>query len=141
MQSRNYLNNIKSKYLLKEILDNLRQKRLLKLIKKNKNLQNELDIGINDYKKYYEEVEIEIIPNNEYYESSFINIPPDNCQYYHVYINDEKNESEKKDFNKEDNIKKVKMVIDKEIKDFDHLFSNRREIEKIKFIKFNRKDI
>ena len=141
MDSKNSFKNIRSKYILKEILDFLRKKRLLQLIKKNKNLQNELNIGVNDYKEYYEQIEIEIIPNYEYIDFPFSRIPLKNEKYYHVYINDEENESEKKDFNKDDNIKKLKIVIDKEFKSFDFLFAHREEIEKLKFIKFNRKDI
>ena len=142
MESKNILKNIKSKYCLMEIVNYLQQKRLLKLIKKNKNFQNELGIGINDYKKYYEEIEIEIIPTNDKnYKKTFINIEKENQSYYHIYINDEKNECEKKYFNKDDNIKKLKIVIDKEIKSFKNLFGYKPFIEKIKFIKFNRKDI
>ena len=98
MDSKNYLKNIKNKYILKEIFDYLQQKRLLKLIKINKNLQKELYIGINDYKKYYEEIEIEIIPTNDFYCGDFINISKKNKSYYHIYVNDDKNECKKKNF-------------------------------------------
>ena len=118
MDDINLLKNIKSKYILKIITDNLQQKLLLKLVKKNRTLQNQLDITINDYKKYYEEIEIEIIPiNNGYdYRRYFINIPEYNKPYYHIYINDEKNEFERDYFELKDNVKKIKIVIDKEIK-------------------------
>ena len=96
MNSKNSLKNIKSKYILKEIVYNLQQKRLLKIIKTNKNFQNILDIGINDYKKYYEEIELEIIPAKEYFRNRFISIPSEYDSYYHIYINDEKNKCEKK---------------------------------------------
>ena len=98
MDSKNYLKNIKSKYILKEIFDYLQQKILLKLKKINKGFQKESDIGINDYKKYYEEIEIEIILTNHYVYSEFINIPKKDESYYHIYINDNKNEGEKKNY-------------------------------------------
>ena len=52
-----------------------------------------------------------------------------------------KTKLKKKLYYKEDNVKKVKIIIDKEIKIFEHLFHNKIEIEKISFMKFNRKDI
>jgi len=115
MDSKNFLINIKSKYVLKKIAEYLQQKFLLKLIKNNKNLKNQLDITINDYKKYYENIEIEIIPNNDSYSHNFINVPYEYESYYHIYINDEKDEFERKNFNKDDNIKKIKIIIDKKL--------------------------
>ena len=60
---------IKSKYILCEILSNLLQIRLLKLIKYNKNMQKKLDIN---YIKKYKMIEIEIIPDDSF--GQFINI-------------------------------------------------------------------
>ena len=124
MDEINFLKNIKSKYILKIITDNLQQKLLLKLVKKNRTLQNQLDITINDYKKYYEEIEIEIIPANDgyNYRKYFINIPEGYESYCHIYINDEKKEFEKDYFELNDNVQKVKIVLDKEIKSFEKLF-------------------
>ena len=48
----NLLKNIKSKYILKQIANNLELNKLLYLIKYNKYIQNKLDIGIIDYKMY-----------------------------------------------------------------------------------------
>jgi hypothetical protein len=58
------LKYIKSKLILKRIMMHLIKKKLFKIINYNKLIQNKLDIGIIDYKKYYEQIEIEIIPNN-----------------------------------------------------------------------------
>ena len=55
----NLLKNIKSKYILKQIADNLELNQLLYLIKYNKYIQNKLDIGIFDY-KMYKKIEIEM---------------------------------------------------------------------------------
>ena len=45
------INNIKSKYILKKILDNLHKQRLLQIIRYNKNIQNKLDLSKKDYKE------------------------------------------------------------------------------------------
>ena len=67
---------IRCKYILKQITEHLTKNKLLKIINYNKLIQNELDIGIIDYKKYYEQIEIELIP---------INI--DNKKYFIIMIN------------------------------------------------------
>ena len=139
----NSLKNIKSKYILMKIFDNLKEKRLLKLINYNKNLQNKLDIGINNYKKYHEEIEIEIIPNEkgDFRDLVYVGDIYTTRPYYHVYLNDQKEETENISFEKTDNIKKIKIIIDKEIKSLDNLFCCRDYMKKLTFIKFYRKDI
>ena len=59
------LKYIKSKYILKKITHHLTKGKLFKIINYNKLIQNKLDIGIIDYKKYYEQIEIELIPINK----------------------------------------------------------------------------
>ena len=139
---RNILNNIKSKYILKQILNDIKQNKSLKLIKCNKLLQNKLDIGIIDYKNYYELIEIEIYPQLKKEKNIFINILPKLKSHYHIYFNDNNAKEIKRNyFTKNDNIKKIKIVLDNEIKSFEKLFEYCSCIEKINFIKFNRKDI
>ena len=46
------LKSFKSSFFLKELLDCIITKKLLKLIKYNKSLQKEMDIGIIDYKSF-----------------------------------------------------------------------------------------
>ena len=61
--------NIKSKYILKKIFDNLDKNKSLKIINYNTKLQKSLDINIKDYKKFYEiysPIEIEIVPIKKY---------------------------------------------------------------------------
>ena len=93
LKMKNYLENIKSKYILKQIFDILPKKKALKIIKENKTLQNKLEINLNDYMKYSEifnPIEIEIIPIAKSY-SSFFNIPKEAEEsYFHLYFNDEK---------------------------------------------------
>ena len=141
VSNHNLLNHIKNKYILKIIVDNLEQKALLNLVKYNKNLQQLLDIGINDYKTYKKiEIEMQIIPYKKD-KNYFINIPKMKESYFHIYFNNEIKEVNRNYFTKDDNIIKVKIIIDEEIKSFKNLFKSIDCIEKINFIKFNRKDI
>ena len=47
----NYFANIKSKYILKKIFENIKYVKLLNIIIKNKNIQNRIGIGLKDYIK------------------------------------------------------------------------------------------
>jgi len=138
----NSISKIKSKFLLKQIFDRLNPKKTLEIIKYNKNIQEKLDIGINDYKTY-KKIEIEITPiYKEDQINYFIKIPFDKKSYYHIYFNDEKIEINKNYFTKEDNnVKKIKIIIDEEITSFDELFYKCENLEKIDFVKFNRNNI
>ncbi len=135
------LKYIKSKYILKQITDYLTKNKLLKIINYNKLIQNKLDIGIIDYKKYYEQIEIELIPINEDNINYFINIKDEYKSYYHIYFNNDKNEKKQNYFNKNDNITKINIILDNEIVSFEKLFYECKCIEKIRFIKYNRNDI
>ena len=135
------LKYIKSKYILKQITDYLTKNKLLKIINYNKLIQNKLDIGIIDYKKYYEQIEIELIPINIDDINYFINIKDEYKSYYHIYFNNDKNEKKQNYFNKNDNITKINIILDNEIKSFEGLFDECECIEKIKFKKFIRNDI
>ena len=135
------LKYIKSKYILKQITDYLTKNKLLKIINYNKLIQNKLDIGIIDYKKYYEQIEIELIPINEDNINYFINIKDEYKSYYHIYFNNDKNEKKQNYFNKNDNITKINIILDNEIASFEKLFFKCECIEKIRFIKYNRNDI
>ena len=90
------INNIKSKYILKQILDNLHKLKLLQIIRYNKNIQNKRDINLKDYKEYskqYSSIEIDIIPDNKKIKEikKIINIKDKKDQsYYHIYLNDSK---------------------------------------------------
>ena len=55
----NKFKNIKIKYIVKTIFDNIETKPKLTLIKLNKNIKERLDINIKDYNKLFE-IEIEI---------------------------------------------------------------------------------
>ena len=92
------LENIKSRYILSKIYNNMTKKKKLEIVKYNKKVQNRLDLGIKDYKEYsetYSSIEIEIIPTKGKY-GKFININENDKLYYHIYFNDNKEEIKNK---------------------------------------------
>ena len=66
------LENIKSKYILSKIYDNMTIKKKFKIVKYNKRIQNRLNLDVKDYKEFCE-IEIEIISIKDKY-GKFINI-------------------------------------------------------------------
>jgi len=143
-ESNNILKNIKSKFILQIIFNNLLKKKSLYIIKYNNNLKNRLNISIKDYKEYsakkYSSIEIEIkTVNNKY--GKFINIDKANEMYYHIYFNDNKNEIKRNYFDEDDNVEKLKIIIDYQIKSFEGLFDDCKTIEYIYFKKFYRTNI
>ena len=66
------LKNIKSKYILSKIYDNLEKKKKPEIVKYNKKIQKILSLNIQDYEEYCK-IEIEIIICDDKY-SEFINI-------------------------------------------------------------------
>ena len=121
--------------ILKKIFNNLEKKKLLNLVKNNKNIKKRINININDYKEYsekYSSIEIEIKPaNNEY--GNFINIKKEDEIYYHIYFNNDKEEVKRNYINDDENIEKIKIIIDYQIKSFKKLFQNCECIEYIYF--------
>ena len=133
-QMKDLFKNVKSDYILQKIFDHLERKKLLYLIKYNKNLKKRINININDYKEY-SSIEIEIIrKKNEY--GKFINVSEEDIKYYHIYFNDNKEEIKKNYIKKYDKFRKIKIIIDSEIKSFSKLFYDCKCIEIINFKKF-----
>ena len=135
--------NIKSKYILQKIFNNLEKKKSFNIIKYNKNLKKILDIDINDYKEYsenYSSIEIEIkLVKNKY--DHFINIKNENKGYYHIYFNNNKEEIKRNYIDKDEKIENIKIIIDYQIKSFESLFENCYIIDSIYFKKFYRNNI
>ena len=136
------LNNIKSLYILKEVIYFIPKRKYLEVFVKNKKLQKKLNISIDTYIKYYNQIEIEIIPEYENrYGSNFINIKEESDKpFYHIYFNAGDEEIKIDYINKNEKISKIKVIIDMEEKSLAHLFEDCCHIKEIKFIKFNRTD-
>ena len=140
--NKNLLAKIKSEYFLKKLFFNLSVKKKLDIIKYNKKAQNIASINIDDYKKFnekYTPIEIEIIPDKDKY-GNFINLIKDNS-YYHIYFNDRKEEIHRNYITANDKVKKIKIIINYNVKSFENLFQECACIKSINFIKFYRNDI
>ena len=118
-ESNDILKNIKSKYILQKLFNNLSKKKLLDIIKYNMKIKNRINISIKDYKEYsgiYSTIEIEIKTVNSKY-GRFITIFNDE-KYYHIYFNDNEEEI-KRDYyylNENEKVEKIKIIIDYQIK-------------------------
>ena len=106
--------NIKSRYILSKIYDNMTKKKKLEIVKYNKKIQNRINLSIKNYKEYSESftpIEIEIIPTKGKY-GKFINIDENDKLYYHIYFNDNKEEIKNKyEIEEEDKVTKIKEYI------------------------------
>ena len=135
--------NIKSKYILKQIFDNLHKKKCLEIIKYNKKIQQKISVNTNDYKEcseVYSSIEIEIIPIANKL-TQFININKDDEKYYHIYFNDNNEEIKRNYLNTDDLITKIYIKIDYQVESFKELFFNCKYIKSINFKKFCRNNI
>ena len=124
IKSKDKYENIKSDYFIQKVFDNLQIRKKLEIIKYNKNIQKRIHINVNDYKEYseiYSLIEIEIKP--VYYNLGiFINIDKEDELYYHIYFNDNKEEIKRNHTNINEKIKKIKIIIDYQVKSFKNLF-------------------
>ena len=122
----------------------INDKTKLNLIKYNKNIQNKIDININDYKEFseiYSSIEMEIIPVNNKY-GKFINIKNQgDLKYFHIYFDNNKEEIKRNHLDKNENIKKIKIILEHQVKSFEDLFRDCECIESIYIKKFCRNNI
>ena len=141
---RNILEEIKCKYILNQIFNNIQKNKYLEIIKYNKAAQYRLNININNYKEFsklFTPIEIEIVPSDKKF-GKFINIiNEDEKYYYHIFLDNEKEEAERNYLNENDKISKIKIIIDYQINSFEHLFEDCTCIESIFFEKFYRNNI
>ena len=84
------LMNIKSKYILMKIFDNIKKRKVLNIIQYNKNIQNRLEFTIKDYIELAK-IEIEIIAYKYEY-GPFFNFNKELSSFYHEYCDDCKEE-------------------------------------------------
>ena len=140
-ESNNNFNNIKSKYILKKIFDNLEMNKLLRIIIYNKKLQKRLNISVEDYNKCFSSIEIEILPCMNKY-GKFINILNEEDKlYYHIFFNNKNEEIKRNYFSYDDRVEKIKIIIDYKIISFEKLFENCLCIKSINFKNFSRNNI
>ena len=138
------MTNLKSDYFLRKLYDIISKKKKLEIIRFNKKMQNRINLSIKDYKEYSEiftPIEIEIVPTKGKY-GNFIKINKNDKLFYHIYFNDNKKEIKNKYYIKEeDKVRKIKIIIDYQVKSFKYLFEWCEYIEFINFKKFYRNNI
>ena len=142
VESKDIFKNLKSDFFLQKIFYNLLKMKTLDIIKYNNNIKERINISIKDYKEYseiYSPIEIEIKPVKNAY-GKFINMN-ENKIYYHIYFDDNKEEIKRNYLNKNDNVSKIKIIIDYQFKSFEKLFYYCQCIEYISFKKFYRNNI
>ena len=133
----NSILNIKSKYILKQIMDNITHLKVMEIIKYNKIIQQKMELGINDYyKEFIKQIKIEIIPKQNEYGCIIRGISNS-----HIYFNGETIEKKRNIIYEGEKVEKIKIEIDTNIMSFKDLFKDCKCIESINFIKFNKKDI
>jgi len=135
---KSYLDNIKSKYILKKIFYNLQKKRFFKITQYNKKYQNRLGISIDDYKKISRIVEIKIIHAKNKYGTIINIVNKEEKSYFHIYFNNCEKEINRNYITKNDNVKAIQ---DESLKYFNDLFYLCDCIESINFKIFNVYDI
>ena len=141
LKGNNVLIKVTSKYIVIKIFGILKQHRLLDLIHYNKKYQKLMNKNIVDYKKEFSKIEIGIIPKeNEY--GKFINLYNKSMKSnIEIYFNNSKKETKSETITKNDNVTKIKIIINHKLKSLFRLFSGCTCIKKINFIKFNKDDI
>ena len=126
----NLLIEVRSKYILGQILELLKESKKLSIIKYNKKLQNKIDINLEYFKKFSLNVIIEIIPliNKN---GKFINYTrADNAQFIHIFFDNSKEEIHRNKIYSEDNVEKIKVELNYRFVEFNELFEGCDCIEK-----------
>ena len=131
---------IKSKYILKQIFDNLSTIKLLEIVRYNQQIKRKLDINKKDYIKTFSKIIIEIEPKENVF-ATFINIKDKDDSYFHIYFNDNKEEVQRTYIIQNEKISKIKIIIDYEIKSLAKLFKDCKCIKSINFVRFDFKNI
>ena len=147
------LNKIKSQYILRKILSFNDEIINLKIIKYNKELQKKLGVNIESYKNF-RKIEIEIFPGKDKIKEiqedfiilrqkknfKFINYNIRDKPYFHIYFDDNDKEEKRNSINIDEDISKIKIIIDYQVKSIMELFYEISYMKKIKFIRFDRND-
>ena len=119
------LRNLQSDYFIQKFFGYMSERKYLETIRYNKSIQKRINININHYKAYSEtktSIELDIIPMKGEY-GEFININEEVKKYFHIYFNDnKKQEIENTSLYKDDNVSKISIIIDYQIKSFQNYF-------------------
>ena len=112
---KNIIDNIKSNFILKILLNHLTKIKRFKIIKYNKKTQKWLNLNIIDYKTHSElftPIEIEIIPATNEYGYFIHKIGEMDNRYYQIYFNDNKEKISRNYITEKDKVKKIKIIIE-----------------------------
>ena len=143
LKAKNEFDNLKSNYFLMKIFDIMKKSKSLEIMKYNKRLQKRLNLSINNYKEYsqiYTPIEIELKLVDKKY-GRFINISKEDNKYYHIYFDNSNEEIKRNYLNENEEVKKIKIVIDYSVKSFKELFIGCQCISSIIFKKMYRTNI
>ena len=132
--------NLKSNFILRKIFNMIKINKSLVIMKNNKKLQKRLNISIDDYKEC-SKIEIELKLADYRYDGKFISLLDEEKEYYHIYFDNSKEEIKRNKLDYNEEVKKIKIIIDYQVKSFSQLFSKCECIESINFKKFYRNNI
>ena len=107
-------------------------------------MQKRLNINLNDYIEYrekYTEIEIELIPIENGYGKIINPLNKTDEKYYHIYFDNNKEERMRTFLDEKEKVKKIKLIIDYQIKSFKNLFSQCYFLTSINFKRFYRNNI
>ena len=138
-RSKDIFENIKSKYILLKIFENMPKRESLDIVRYNKTIKKRININVKDYEEC-SLIEIEIIPVKNKY-GLFINIKKEEEKYYHIYFDNNKEEIKRNYLKEKEQIKIIKIIIDYQVKSFEDLFDSCGCVESIYFKKFYRNNI
>ena len=138
------LKNLQSDYFIQKFFGYMCERKYLETIRYNKSIQKRINININHYKAYSEtktSIELDIMPMKGEY-GKFISINEKDKKYFHIYFNNnKKKEIENTSLHRDENVSKISIIIDYQIKSFAELFYYCDCIESIKFKKFYRNNV
>ena len=142
INGRNLLENINCKYILELLFNNLPKTKSLELIRYNKKIQSILNKSLKSYKMLSQiEIDIELTKFTNI-GKKFINILYESDKsYYHIYFNKNKKDMKRNYLTENDDVSKIKIIIDSPVLSFCGLFKNCDCIKSINFKKFYRSNI
>ena len=137
--------NIKSKYIIEEIFSFFEEAKKLEIIRYNKKIQEKMGVTFETYKDFGK-IEIEITMEKDHdikgkEKFYFIHYNEKDELNYHIYFDDNEEEAKRNYIKLGEKVSKVKIIINRKVKTFFESFHNCILVKRIKFIKYNRKDI